>query len=190
MSKSNYWKRMSSGKYIDMGAFKVEDVDINDINTSLNHIVRFDGHYKDHPPLTVAQHSLLCYNLAQMYEPDQYLLHQAILIHDFAEAYIGDVSTPVKKVMGDLWHSFAGPIEEAVEVAFLGHCMGPEMYSRVKLYDTASLDIERRVMWESQYGKDKWPASVLNTGTLETKREMFLGLPKYVDLAELWEENH
>lgn len=186
MAKQQFWKRMSSGKYIDMGNLSVEDIDIDDINPSLNEIKRFTGHYRDVPPLTVAQHSLLCYEMAKLFEPDEYELHRAVLMHDFAEAYIGDVATPIKRAMGKAWHDFAKPIEQNVELAFLGEHVHPEMHDRVKIYDLAALDIERRVMWSSQYGKDKWPASPLNIGTVETKQEMFNSLPRYVDLKDLW----
>ena len=189
MKGETFWQRMSSGRYVDMGDFKEEDVDLKDINVSLNHMIRFNGHHSDFEPLTVAQHSLLCYNMAVIFEPDQYLLHQAVLQHDFAEAYIGDVSTPVKRAMGGRWTTFATPIEEIVEKVFLGAPMGPEMHDRVKVYDTASLDIERRVMWGSQLGRDKWPASPLGVGNLEDKYDLFSDLPDYVDLVALWEDN-
>lgn len=189
MKGDSFYKRMSSGKYIDMGNFTEEDVDLRDINVSLNHILRFNGHHADVAPLTVAQHSLLCYNMAVIFEPDEYLLHQAVLQHDFAEAYIGDVATPIKRAMGSLWVDFATPIEETVERVFLGAEMGPEMHERVKVYDTAALDIERRVMWHSQYGKDKWPASPLGVGNLEDKHKLFEALPAYVDLAQMWKDN-
>lgn len=189
MKESTFWQRMSSGKYIDMGNFTEKDVNIHDINVSLNHILRFNGHYSDFVPLTVAQHSLLCLRMAQIFEPDEYLLHQAVLQHDFAEAYIGDVATPIKRAMGSLWTEFATPIEETVEIAFLGAKMGPEMHDRVKVYDTAALDVERRVIWGSQYGKDKWPASPLGIGTLEDKYRLFSELPDIVNLALLWEEH-
>ena len=164
---------MSSGSYVDLANLQPQDLNIFDIETSLNNIVRFTGHYKDVKPLSVAQHTKLCLDMAQMFEPDEEDLHLAILVHDFAEAYIGDVATPVKRAMGDRCHDFATPIEQLVEHTFYGSYIDPEMHSRVKMYDIAALDVERRVIWSSQYGKDKWPASPLNLGTLENKTELF-----------------
>tara|TARA_R110000851_G_scaffold115675_1_gene241591 strand:- start:3507 stop:4058 length:552 start_codon:yes stop_codon:yes gene_type:complete len=164
---------MSSGIYVDLNNLRPEDMNMTDVDTALNGIIRFTGHYADVKPLTVAQHTLLCLTMAEMFEPEETDLHEAILIHDFSEAYIGDVATPVKQAMGDAWYKFAKPIEQMVEVAFYGSLMDPEMHDRVKLYDLASLDIERRVMWASQYGKDKWPPSPLSVGTIEDKRELF-----------------
>lgn len=167
------WKRMSSGKYVDLNNLSYNYLDIDDVCTSLENIIRFTGHYKDVSPLTVAQHSLLCLHMGQVFEPDDTDLHLALVTHDFAEAYIGDVSTPVKKAMGDKWYNFAQPIEDIVEQRFFGGVVSPELHHRVKIYDLAALDIERRVMWSSQYGKDKWPACPLNVGTIEDKAELF-----------------
>ena len=58
------WKRMSSGKYIDLNELKLKDISVHDINVALNNIIRFNGHYKDKKPLPVAQHSYMCYLLA------------------------------------------------------------------------------------------------------------------------------
>lgn len=167
------WKRLSSGKYVDLNNLQAENLDVKDIETALGGINRFTGHFKDVPPLNVAEHSMLCLQMGRIFEPDDLELHLALLTHDFAEAYIGDVASPVKQVLGDRWYNFATPIEELVELTFYGSYMDPEMHSRVKIYDLASLDIERRVMWSSQYGKDKWPACPLNVGTLEDKQNMF-----------------
>lgn len=181
------WKRMSSGKYIDLANFTSEDVEIADIEVSLNQIVRFTGHYSDVPPLTVAEHSLLCLQLAQMLEPDDKELHRWVFMHDFAEAYIGDVATPVKRAMGSHWYNFATPIEQSVERALTGLTMAPDMHDKVKVYDLAALDIERRVIWKSQYGKDKWPTSPLNLGTVEDKETLFKSVVGYLEIAEIWE---
>lgn len=187
-NKPNYWKRMSSGKYVDLNNLSEDDLDIEDIDTSLNHIIRFTGHHKDQEPLTVAQHSLLCYNMACMFEPDEYELQLAVLVHDFAESIIGDVSSPVKWAMGDAWYRFAVPIEGIFNKKFFGKPVSQELHDKIKLYDLAALDIERRVMWSSQYGKDKWPASPLNIGNNETKQELFYSVywNVDVDITDIW----
>lgn len=185
--KTPCWKRLSSGKYVDLANFTSSDVELADISTSLNGIERFTGHWKDTPPLTVAQHSFLCLMLAQIMEPDDEELHRWVFCHDFAEAYIGDVASPVKKAMGSAWYDFANPIEATVELAVMGKHISPEMSDRVKVYDLCSLDIERRVMWSSQYGKDKWPMAPLNFGTLEDKANLFENAKKHIDMVSVWE---
>jgi len=188
-SNMSAWKRMSSGRYIDLYNFTENDVDIYDINKSLNLIVRFDGHYGQCKPLTVAQHSWLTCYLARMFEPDNTALHLACLTHDFAESYIGDVATPAKAIMGDAWVAFADPIERTVSRAILGYEISPEMKAKVKRYDTLSLDIERRVMWDGATDNSKWPKPQLNILSYdETKTYFFLAneghvyLPRHLDM--------
>lgn len=186
--KTPCWKRMSSGKYIDLNAFTSEDVKVLDIETSLNNILRFNGHHSEVKPLTVAQHSLLCLELARLIEPEDNELHTWVFCHDFAEAYIGDVATPVKKAMGSIWYNFASPIEATVDRAIMGQTCPAEMHDRVKIYDLCALDIERRVMWSSQYGKDKWPTAPLNLGTVSDKEDLFMSLPDYVPVGQIMSE--
>jgi hypothetical protein len=189
--KPSFWKRLSSGKYVDIGNLQPDDVSIEDVETSLNHIYRFTGHHKDEKPLTVAQHSLLCLRLAEIIEPDDYKLHLAVLIHDFAECIIGDVATPVKRAMGKAWYDFAIPIERIFEEKFFGERVDTELHDRVKLYDLMALDIERRIMWESQYGKDKWPMTPLSFGKLSDKKEIFNRVAENdVDLEAQWYCNY
>lgn len=172
MSKQPCWKRMSSGKYVDLNNLTEDMIDLGDINMSLNHIYRFTGHHKNRAPLTVAQHSKLCLMLAQTMHPNDTELHKAVLSHDFAEAYIGDVATPVKRAMGDRWYQFAKPLEALVERAVMGYNFDQDMHDQVKIFDLMALDIERRSMWDSQVGMDKWPV-VNSQHTLESKRALF-----------------
>lgn len=166
-------KRLSSGKYMDFDDFTTKDVDIKDIHVSLNNILRFTGHWKEVPPLTVAQHSWLCYYLARMDDPENAQLHLHVFIHDFAEAYVGDVSSPVKWALGKAWYDFAKPIENIVQEALtIGVPITPDLHEAVKFYDLAALDIERRVMWSNQNGKSNWPDGGLNK-TLKEKTDIF-----------------
>lgn len=182
---ANTWKRMSSGRYIDLVNLCAEDLDITDVNTSLNNIVRFTGHHKNNKPLTVAQHSLLCLSFAEILEPNDKDLHRAILTHDFAEAYIGDVAFPVKQAMGDSWYSFAKPIEQKVEEVFYGGVMSPEMHRRVKNYDLASLEAEKRSMWNNLTRSKEGLISPINLGILSEKLRASVAR-KEVDLESIW----
>lgn len=76
-----------TGKHIDFEKGKV-DVDIHDIAHSLSIQNRFNGHTT--APYSVAQHSVLVSKCVS----DKNALWG--LLHDAAEAYLGDIITPVK----------------------------------------------------------------------------------------------
>lgn len=184
-------KRVSSGRYIDLANLSHEDIDIQDISTSLNQIVRFTGHYKDRPPLTVAQHTLLCVKVCEKLFPNEKKIKRAVIIHDFPEAYYGDVITQIKRGLGDSFENLVRPIDEIVlnkywpypDIGFDSE----EIKRPVKICDYISLDIERRSMWESQYGKDKWPTIPTFDMTVNMKQNLFDVVQKqeYVDLEKL-----
>lgn len=71
---------------------RLEDIDINDIAASLANICRFNGHTLFY---SVAEHS--CYVAAQL--PEEHRLEG--LLHDAAEAYVGDVASPLKSLLPD-----------------------------------------------------------------------------------------
>lgn len=168
------WKRLSTGKYVDLLQFTEDDVDIVDINTSLNYTYRFSGHHKDAVPLTVAQHTVLVANLSRLLFEGDEETYKACIIHDMPEAYYGDITTPVKRIMGSAFYDFTGPIDVAVERVFYGGVIPEEIHERVKVCDLLALDIERRVMWNSQLGKDKWPDTPFDGLTMQKKRQLFL----------------
>lgn len=73
---------------IDLFDFKVEDVDLTDIAWSLGRLPRWLGHTKQ--DYSVAHHSVIASYLVD----DDHALEA--LLHDAAEAYIGDIPKPFK----------------------------------------------------------------------------------------------
>lgn len=82
-----------SGKLIDFSNVRPEDIDIRDIAHGLAHITRFGGQAQNH--ITVAEHSLTVAALV----PAPYKF--AALLHDAAEAYLGDIPKPLKNLLPD-----------------------------------------------------------------------------------------
>lgn len=184
-------KRLSSGRYVDLGNLKTEDINIKDINTSLNYIYRFTGHSKDKEPLTVAQHTQLAVFLSRRLFPDDLVTEFDVTIHDFPEAYTGDIATPLKQLFGKEYKQYEEDIEAVVyaklwtPVTAFNH----EIYEKRKVCDLLALDIERRNIWNSNYGKNEWPEIPFEgIFSSKEKKELFDTIQKnrFVDLESMY----
>jgi len=85
-----------SEKIIDIHHPKVDDIDIEDIARGLSHLCRYVGQCPKF--YSVAEHSLLVYQLVSTYHPDIDLKMWALL-HDAPEAYMGDIAAPIKQLV-------------------------------------------------------------------------------------------
>jgi hypothetical protein len=148
-----------TGKYIDLNKLEPNDVDIRDIDRALNYIYRFTGHWKDKPPLTVAQHTWLTMEIASDLFPDEPIVKFDCLLHDMPEAYYGDIATPMKKVLKNAYREFVGHVDSVVyDVLWTVNLpFTPEVESKRKVCDLLALDIERRSMWNAVTPKKYWP---------------------------------
>lgn len=79
---------ISSGKVVDLSAPQTADIDIEDIAWSLSNIMRFNGHLSTQ--ISVARH---CIEVSRLVPED---LALAALLHDAHEAYVGDITRPMK----------------------------------------------------------------------------------------------
>lgn len=86
------WIFTASGKRYFPASPRPEEIDIRDIAHALSQINRYTGHTRR--PISVAEHCVICArNISPPYELEA-------LLHDAAEAYLGDLSRPVKKWLG------------------------------------------------------------------------------------------
>lgn len=92
MSDQHDWIMTSTGRVFYPLAPRPEDIDIKDIAHALGAVNRFNGHTRE--PYSVAQHSVLVSLQFDQDDPNVALL---ALLHDAAEAYLGDIPRPLKR---------------------------------------------------------------------------------------------
>jgi len=98
--------RTFSDYTINLERPKQETIELYDIAHALSHIVRFNGHAPY--PYTVAHHSII---MSYCIEPNYALL---ALLHDAAEAYLGDVTKPLKQIIGPAYPRLEKKWEKAI----------------------------------------------------------------------------
>ena len=113
---------------------RADEVDIDDIATALSHQGRYNGHTRHF--YSVAQHST---EMARWFMGRRdFPMAREALLHDAAEAYVGDVIRPLKRFLTGF-----GEIEARVE-AVVRQCFGlaAELPAAVKQADTHILGDE------------------------------------------------
>lgn len=134
------WMQTISGKKFQLTEPRKEDVDFADIAYALSHLCRFAGHTKKF--YSVAQHSCIVASLL----PKSLKLYG--LLHDAHEAYIGDITSPVKEALGSMGRQLLHRIEEGICRAIFDAAKlewpSPAVYRAVKYADLVALQTERR----------------------------------------------
>lgn len=129
---------------------------IQDIAWSLAHINRFNGHVNER--MSVAQH---CVNASYLVPRDQAL---AALFHDAAEAFLGDITTPLKAVLGNAFRE----LEKRIEAAVFGRLNINPYTPEIKQADVVCTQTERRVLFPQSLQHD-WGQYVSGVKPLEAE---------------------
>lgn len=126
------WMQTYTGKALHFDNPEAREICIEDIAHALSQICRFNGHCKQ--PYSVAQHSVYVSQLV----PSRDRL--AGLLHDATEAYIGDMVSPLKRLIPDF-----STYEDRLWVVIAGKFVLPAaLPASVKKADLAMLSIEAR----------------------------------------------
>lgn len=127
--------RTRSGIYFDLANPKPEQITIEDIAGALSKVCRFGGQCEKF--YSVAEHSYHCSKIAKA-SP------LALLLHDAAEAYTGDIVKPLKNMLPE-FSVIESRIEAVIAAKFGVDFEQPE----VKEIDMAMLIAERRSLFSA-----------------------------------------
>ena len=125
-----------SGVYFNLLDPRPDDVCIEDIAAALSKLCRFTGHTRHF--YSVAQHCMLVSSNA----PDHLKLHA--LLHDASEAYLGDVSSPLKQLIPE-YKVLEGNVQATIGEAFGLRGLLPDEQSLLRELDLRALKTERNL---------------------------------------------
>lgn len=165
------WISTLSGKRIDFWNPDPDEIAIEDVAAGLAALPRWCGQTQAHGRAvhySVAQHSWLCSKRC----PTHAL---AALLHDAAEAYMGDCPRPLKRELGITWTIIETRLQRAIFAKF---GLPPEIPAAVKAIDDRLLMTERRDLqplcppWEGDwpdpldFAISPWPGEQARTAFL------------------------
>ena len=131
--------RVASGHYFDFLNPDPKMITIENIAKPLSRICRFGGHIASF--YSVAQHccsATIACRMAGFGREEQL----AVLLHDAAEAFCGDVVKPLKLMLGNAYSDVEDRVEKAIGIAF-GVDFDKHKYV-IKKFDLAMLMLEKK----------------------------------------------
>ena len=163
--------QLNSGRYLDLSHPNPDDILIEDIAHGLSNICRFTGQCRKF--YSVAQHSVLVANKVMKEHPN---LAMAALLHDAQEAYIGDISSPLKEMIGG-YGSIENRLARRIEDKFCP--LSAEDHAKalrvVKIHDLRALATERRDLmhpggtWDCLEGVEPYADPIVPWGPHKAK---------------------
>ena len=138
-----------SGRFVNPFDPDPSQLDIGDITRALAKTCRFGGHCRSF--YSVAQHSVIVSELVEQRSGDPEDVFAA-LMHDAAEAYLGDMPHPLKhrSALGEAFKAAERHLEQALQTRFNIKPDVPE----IKRADRALLATERRAFSAEDW---HWP---------------------------------
>lgn len=198
------WVQTVSGIPFDLLDPEPDMVRVEDIAHALSRIARFNGHTEGEP-YSVAHHSMLVADLLASWGAPPAIVREGLL-HDAAEAYYGDIVSPLKRAMVAICRDVSDfeTVAERVDLVVrktLG--LNPDQSHLVRRADLVALAIERRDLFGAcerdwhlgEYAPTSAPCGRIQHGAYDTRirpaalirwetaRDRFLELLTELDVA-------
>ena len=172
------WIQTYTGEVFNPMRPTTPTIHMEDIAHALSMICRFNGHCREF--YSVAEH---CVRMSELVAPE-FALHA--LMHDAAEAYVSDVSRPIKPhIIG--FQNIEDAIMDTIDARF-GICYTPRSAKAVKEADLRMLATERarlmaicKVPWDTLDGIEPYPIAL---GCWEPARAKRKFLQRYAEVPQ------
>ncbi len=147
-SQTRAWQRMLSGRRLDLLDPSPFDIEISDIAHGLARVARWNGQTKGKHAFSVAQHSLLVWEILIQLKPEISASWQLMaLLHDGAEYVIGDMISPFKAVIGGDYKDLEQRLLSAIHLRFALPATTPKnLKPIIKKADTISAYFEATML--------------------------------------------
>lgn len=160
----------SKGQYYPFLTPEVYAFDIEEIAHALSHMNRFAGH--TYTFYSVAQHCVIAsYLVERGFEMEA-------LLHDASEAYVVDVPSPLKKIIGPVYNEIEGKCQAALSKQFGIRYPFPEPVHKIDMFMLAlekrDLMVRDSVEWPFINGIDVSPHQPITPVGPREARQMFL----------------
>lgn len=168
---------LASGPYFDWNNIGANShMSVYDVASGLSSTARYCGQLP-YVTYNVAQHSVLVAQLLMELNPGQPQLWYAGLFHDATEALMGDITSPLKKLLPDY---------QRIEAELHGHMarwfgFNPEHDPRIRYADLVALAIEKHVLLQNN---DRW--ACLEDAGIDNLTLARLSFPLEVYLDCVW----
>ena len=142
-----------SGKYVDLLNPTAAMVDLGDISHALHNLCRYTGHTRTF--YSVAEHCILAAGIAR----EDGCSHEeisAVLLHDAAEAYLSDISRPLKVLLRSLGVTSYDDLSDKWDAA-IGERFGIDFqkhYTLIKRVDNEMMLAEKHRFWP--WDQEEW----------------------------------
>lgn len=138
----------SSGRRFHLLDPRPEDIHMEDICGPLSRLCRFSGQCDQF--YSVAQHSIICASYAEHHTNCGREGGRIMLLHDAAEAYLGDITRPLKSLLPQ-YQEIEAKVWDAIVRRFE---LDREMFSIIKSVDNQVLASEKNCIFTRS---EKWP---------------------------------
>lgn len=139
-----------SGRHVDPLHPDPERIDLQDIAHALSLVCRANGHTRCF--YSVAQHSINCCREAKA-RGDSLIVQQACLLHDSAEAYLCDVTRPIKEHLKG-YQAQESRLLDLIWEKYLGRPLTGEERKEVFRIDDDMLSYEFHVLMPESLSED------------------------------------